>query len=195
MPWLNFRIWVVGLPVVAKGLNMSDFLQLSSSFVLATFPTKFQNQFLWRLKPYNNHIQFLFLLFFFFRKTFSTCRQLTFRVGKLVSWPFFCSNKKISSGARSFGRTSTKKKRCLQEKTFWLLVVILRDQTPLSALDSLAVKEEPKKASLLTCYTRTWIIIGWKILTSQKSFPSSGAQTLFSRRVKQESKKSFALAS
>ena len=32
---------MVGLPVVAKGLNMSDFLQLSSSFVLATFPIKF----------------------------------------------------------------------------------------------------------------------------------------------------------
>lgn len=55
---------MVGLPVVTKGLNMSDFLHLSSSFVLATFPINFQNQFLWKLKPYNNRIQFFFLLFF-----------------------------------------------------------------------------------------------------------------------------------
>ena len=100
MPWLNFRIWVVGLPVVAKGLNMSDFLQLSSSFVLATFPIKFQNQFLWRLKPCNNHIQFLFLFFFFF---------LGKRFQPVGSWP-------SESGSWWVGLFSVRTKKFLQEQ-------------------------------------------------------------------------------
>ena len=108
---------MVGLPVVTKGLNMSDFLHLSSSFVLATFPINFQNQFLWKLKPYNNHIQFFFLLFFQENVFNLSAVDLQSReVGELV---FFCRNKNVSLRTRSFGRTSTiKRKRRLQEKTF-----------------------------------------------------------------------------